>query len=155
MSNNMILFTGFKGKNNSSSLLAEQLSPEHLLLTNSFAGLKNDINIIDKEYDLVMLFGIDTTLTSTVRIEKVASLDGQNRISTLNLEAIANSLTKTGINAVISESPTAYLCNTAYYHMLNKFSGRAVFIHVPPARYVDKDFVKRMKAGVRRKESSR
>ena len=103
----MILYTGFKGKNNSSSLLAEHLSPEHLLLTNSYTGLKRDIDSIDKEYDLVVMFGVDTTLTSTVRIENVASLDDKTVSSTLDLGEIANSLNTAGISAVISDIPTA------------------------------------------------
>lgn len=144
----MILFTGFKGKNNSSCILAEQLSQEHLLLTNSYAGLKRDIDCIDKEYDLVVMFGIDTKLTSTVRIEKVASLDAKKISSTLDLKEIEASLNTAGISAVISDKPTAYLCNAAYYHMLNRFSGRAVFIHIPPARYMVEDFLNKMKAGL-------
>ena len=145
----MILFTGFKGRNNSSSLLAEQLSSEHLLLTNSFTGLKKDIESIDKEYDLVVMFGVDTTLTSTVRIEKAASLDGIKRVSSLDLGWIVDALNSAGLSTVISDTPTAYLCNAAYYHMLNKFSGKAVFIHVPPVRYVDDDFIRKMKFGFR------
>ena len=137
----MILYTGFKGKNNSSSILAEQLSPEHLLLTNSYTGLKRDIDSIDREYDHVVMFGVDTTLTSTVRIETVASLDDKTVSSTLDLGEIANSLNTAGISAVISDTPTAYLCNAAYYHILNRFSGKAIFIHIPPVRYVDEDFV--------------
>ena len=145
----MILFTGFKGRSNSSSLLAEPLSSEHLLLTNSFAGLKKDIESIDKEYDTVVMFGVDTTLTSSVRIERVASWDGIKRVSSLDLGWIADALNSAGLSTVISDTPTAYLCNAAYYHMLNKFSGKAVFIHVPPVRYVDDDFITKMKSGFR------
>ena len=144
----MVLFTGFKGKNNSSGILAELLSPEHLLLTNSFSGLKKDIDSIDKEYDIVIMFGVDTKLISSVRIEKAASLDGECRNSTLDLKRIAGSLNTAGVSAIISENPTAYLCNAAYWHMLNRFSGRAGFIHVPPLKYVDEDFVNKMKAGL-------
>ena len=96
----MILFTGFKGRNNSSSLSAEQLSSEHLLLTNSFAGLKKDIGSIVKEYDFVVMFGVDTTLTSTVRIEKIASLDGIKLVSSLDLGWIADALNGAGLSAV-------------------------------------------------------
>ncbi len=145
----MILFTGFKGRNNSSSILAEQLSSERLLLTNSFAGLQKGIESIDKEYDTVVMFGVDTTLTSSVRIERVASWDGIKRVSSLDLGWIADALNIAGLSTVISDTPTAYLCNAAYYHMLNKFSGKAVFIHVPPVRYVDDDFIRKMKFGFR------
>ena len=142
----MILFTGFKGRNNSSSLLAKQLSSEHLLLTNSFAGLKKDIGSIVKEYDFVVMFGVDTTLTSTVRIEKIASLDGIKLVSSLDLGWIADALNGAGLSAVISDTPTAYLCNAAYYHMLERFSGRAVFMHVPPVRHLAQSFIDIMKS---------
>lgn len=39
----MILFTGFKGKNNSSYKIVSQSNGEKLYLTNSFQGLQKDI----------------------------------------------------------------------------------------------------------------
>ena len=74
---NNALFVGFKGNNNSSSMLFKLLSPEHLLLPNSFSGHKKDIDSICKEYDRVVMFGVDKTLTSAVRLEKVAFLSGE------------------------------------------------------------------------------
>ena len=144
----MVLITGFKGKNNSSGVLAEQISSEHLLLTNSFVGLRKDIDSINKEYDLVVMFGIDTKLASSVRIEKLASIDNENRNSALDLNRIAVSLNTAGLSAIISESPTACLCNAAYWHMLDRFSGSAVFIHIPPLKYTDEDFVNKIKTGL-------
>lgn len=38
-----VLYTGFKGKNNSSYQLVSNISGEKLFLTNSFEGLKKDI----------------------------------------------------------------------------------------------------------------
>ncbi|MCR4625186.1 MAG: hypothetical protein K5795_04335 [Lachnospiraceae bacterium] len=140
-----ILFVGFKGKNNISGMLAEQLSSEHLLLTNSFGGLKKDVDSISKEYDHVIMFGIDKTLVSKVRIENAALVAGEKRVSGLNTERIAESLNAAGISTVISDDPTAYLCNEAYWHVLKKFSGRAVFIHIPTLKHVDESFFERMK----------
>ena len=57
----MILYVGFKGKNNFSGMLAECVSPKHLLLTNSFEGLKRDIDSVSNEYDQVVMFGVDKT----------------------------------------------------------------------------------------------
>ena len=51
-----VLFVGFKGKNNASGRLAELISPNHLLLTNSFGGLKKDIDTISEKYDLAIMF---------------------------------------------------------------------------------------------------
>ena len=115
-----MLCVGFKGKNNSSGMLAERLSPEHLLLTNSFDGLKRDIDSISKEYDQVVMFGVEKTLTSMVRIEKTAIRDGEIVMSSLNLDEISRSLNSAGIQSVMSETPTMYLCNEAYWHLLGE-----------------------------------
>ena len=142
---NDVLFVGFKGKNNSSSVLAEQLSPEHLLLTNSFSGLKRDIDSIHKKYDRIVMFGVDKTLTSSVMIEKVAFLDGEKKTSRLNVDKLADSMNVCGISAVISEDPTAYLCNAAYWYILKKYSGNAIFIHIPTGKNLNDDFIVKMK----------
>lgn len=141
----MRLFVGFKGKNNASSVLVEELPPEHLLLTNSFTGLKKDIDSIGKEYNQVIMFGIDKTLTSRVRIEKYAAKEGTRCASKLDLDKMSESIKSAGVQVVISERPTAYLCNEAYWHVLNKFSGRAIFIHIPTVKHMDKHLTEAIK----------
>ena len=141
---NKVFFVGFKGKNNSSGILAESISSEHLLLTNSFAGLKRDIDSVSGEYDRIVMFGVDKNLTSNVRIEKTASLNGEKRISRLNLKKISDTLNSVGIRSVISDNPTAYLCNEAYWHLLDKYSGRAVLIHIPTIKYADVAFMEKI-----------
>lgn len=143
---NKVLFVGFKGKNNSSGILAESISSEHLLLTNSFAGLKRDIDSLSGKYDRIVMFGVDKNLASNVRIEKTAYLNGEKRISRLNLEKISDTLNSVGIRSVISDNPTAYLCNEAYWLLLEKYSGRAVLIHIPTIKYADDAFMEKMKA---------
>ena len=140
------LFVGFKGKNNSSGLLAESISPDHLLLTNSFAGLKRDIDSVSGEYDRVVLFGVDKNLTSNVRIEKAAVVNGEKITSILELEKIADALNFAGIQTLISDTPTAYLCNEAYMHLLEKYSGRAVLIHIPTIKNANDVFLNKMKS---------
>lgn len=140
------LFVGFKGKNNSSGLLAESISPDHLLLTNSFAGLKRDIDSVSGEYDRIVLFGVDKNLTSNVRIEKAAVLNGEKKTSLLELEKIADALNFAGIQTLISDTPTAYLCNEAYMHLLEKYSGRAVLIHIPTIKNANDVFLNKMKS---------
>ena len=140
-----VLFVGFKGKNNASGMLVEQIAPDPLLLTNSFAGLRRDIDSVPNEYDYVVMFGVDKTLTDSVRIDKIASLNGIKKATAINLHGIKEKLADGGVSAEISEIPTAYLCNEAYWHMLEKFSGRAVFIHIPTMKHVDECFVGKMK----------
>ncbi|MBR1651208.1 MAG: hypothetical protein IJ691_08610 [Lachnospiraceae bacterium] len=141
----MRLFVGFKGKNNTSRILVEELSPVHLLLTNSFTGLRKDIDSISKKYDHVFIFGVDKTLTSEVRIEKYADKEGIRYASKLDLHKIVESINTAEVHAVISESPTSYLCNEAYWHALNKFSGKAVLIHIPTIKHMDKHLTEALK----------
>ena len=46
-----------------------------------------------------------------------------------------------GLEAKVSETLTAYLCNEAYWHLLRKFSERAVLIHIPTMKNADEFFV--------------
>ena len=136
-----ILFTGFRGTRNASGLLAEQLSGDCCLLTNSFAGLERDIEAISREaFDYAVMFGVDRELAGTVRLERVADKDGVRYASSLDLETIAASIRAAGLGAVISVNPTSWLCNDAYWHMLRKFDGRAVFLHIPTIRNMDEAF---------------
>ena len=141
-----ILFVGFRGKNNASGILAEQLSPEPLLLTNSGPGLKKDIDSAAGEYDYAMMFGVDKALTSAVRIEKVAVRDGRKAVTALDPEKIAESLEAAGITPVISDNPVPCLCNEAYWHALVKYSGKAVFIHIPTIKHADARFIGKIKS---------
>ena len=136
---------GFKGMNNSSKMLVEQLSSEHVLLTNSFSGLKRDIDSISTDYESVLLFGVDKNLTSSVRIEKCAEKDGQRLDSVMDLRKIAESLEKAGIESCISEEPTAYLCNEAYWYLLKKYPGSVVLIHIPTIKNINECFIENMK----------
>ena len=141
-----ILFVGFRGKNNASGILAEQLSPEPLLLTNSWPGLKKDIDSAAGDYDYAVMFGVDKALASTVRIEKAAVRDGRKAMTALNLEEIAKSLEAAGITPMISDDPVPCLCNEAYWHALVKYSGKAVFIHIPTIKHADACFLGKMKS---------
>ena len=60
-----VLCTGFKGKNNSSYYLLSKISGQKLFLTNSYDGLKKDIMNVTDKYDLVVMFGLDTSLKNT------------------------------------------------------------------------------------------
>ena len=143
-----VLTVGFKGLNNASRMLVEQLSSDHVLLTNSFSGLKKDIDPICPDYESVWMFGVDKSLSSSVRIETCAKKDGEKIDSVLNLDTIAKTLEKEGIQTVISDKPSAYLCNEAYWYVLRKLSGRAVFIHIPTIKNVDEQFIDRVKAAL-------
>ena len=138
MGNTLLL--GFKGKNNLSGLLVKQLEGDSCLLTNSFSGLKKDIDAIGAGYDCAVLFGTDKDLAGTVRIEGAAEKEGVRRFPATDPEKAAASFCEAGLEAKVSDTPTAWLCNDAYWHLLGKFSGRALLIHIPTMKNTDEFF---------------
>ncbi len=130
MVNNKILFTAFKGKNNTSFLLASYLGGETLYITNSFTGLEKDIGAVNREYDRVFMFGIDKRLKNSVRIEACASLEGRRLYTESDIISLSRCLSENGVTATVSRVPTKYLCNAAYFRMLAR-NQNAVFIHIP------------------------
>ncbi|MCR4677876.1 MAG: hypothetical protein K5679_03880 [Lachnospiraceae bacterium] len=134
------LYIGFKGKNNTSAMLVSALSGQPFLLTNSFSGLKRDIDELPADYDAVYLFGVDKNLTDSFRIEQYAAKENARLTTTLNLEAITKRLSDAGINSTISKTPTYYLCNEAYWYLLVKYQGRAVLIHIPTIKNFSRIF---------------
>lgn len=131
----MTLYTAFKGRNNSSFCLVERINGEKLFLTNSFKGLKKDIDKIENECDRVYMFGLDNKLTDIIRVEPCAEKDGERVYTEIDTAEIIGNLKKEGLKCKIAEKPTHYLCNEAYYYMLKKVYGRALFIHIPPLKY--------------------
>ena len=101
------------------------------MLTNSFEGLKKDIEGLSDDFDEVYLFGADKNLSDSFRIEKMAEKDGKQLQSKLDLESLRERFTSFMIKAEISSAPTKYLCNEAYWYLLEKFDGNAVLIHIP------------------------
>ena len=141
---NIILYIGFKVKNNASCILVKSISADSYLLTNSFEGLKKDIELLSRSYDSVILFGIDKNLFDTVRIEKVAEKETKE-FSALNLDAISAQLDTVGISNYLSDKPTHYLCNEAYWYLLRKFNGRAVLIHIPSIKNINEKLIDGLK----------
>lgn len=124
------LFTAFKGKNNTSFQLVSRLRGKALFLTNSFAGLEKDISSFDCGFDTVYMFGIDKTLVDKVRIDLCARYNGEHICTDFELLPLERKLTESNILYSVSEKPTRYLCNAAYYHMLKK-NQNTIFIHIP------------------------
>ncbi len=137
---NRKLYIGFKGKNNASCILVKNISKDSYLLTNSFNGVKRDIEALNSSYDCIVLFGIDKNLKDTVRIEKVAEKDTKE-ISALNLERISAQLDAIGISNYVSDKPTHYLCNEAYWYLLRKFKGNVVLIHIPSIKNISENLM--------------
>lgn len=137
-----VLYIAFKGKNNASYQLVSRLDTEAFFITNSFQGAKRDILSVDESlYDKIIMFGIDKNLTDSVKIELTAALDGHFLNTCFDVDELAALCRKSDINYSISVSPNEFLCNTAYYYMLNK-KQNAIFIHIPSIARMNSDFMK-------------
>ena len=135
---------GFKGKNNASCMLVKSISADSCLLTNSFAGLKRDIEALNPSYDAAILFGIDKNLTDCVRIEAAAEKETQV-LSEFNLVDISAQLDSVGVSNYLSNQPTHYLCNEAYWYLLKKYHGKAVLVHIPPIKNINENLIDGLK----------
>ena len=138
------IYIGFKGKNNASSVLVNHLSESPYLLTNSFGGVKKDVESLAEAYDCVLMFGVDKNLKNSVRIEKLAEREGIRLASGLDLVDISKRLSEVGVMNFISHTPTHYLCNEAYWFALRKFNGKVVFIHIPTMKNISDGFLVKM-----------
>ncbi len=83
-------------------------------------------------------------MIDTVRIEKVAEKETKE-FSALNLDAISAQLDTVGISNYLSDKPTHYLCNEAYWYLLRKFNGRAVLIHIPSIKNINEKLIDDLK----------
>lgn len=141
-------YIGFKGERNASCVLARYLSESAYLLTNSFGGIRKDIELLDSGLDFLVMFGIDKNLKDSVRIEAAAEIGRDRLVSNLDLSAISARLSAEGISNDLCDEPSHYLCNEAYWLALRKFHGNAVFIHIPSIKNMNSDFLEKMKKAV-------
>ncbi|MDE6319124.1 MAG: hypothetical protein K2M22_05360 [Lachnospiraceae bacterium] len=139
------LYVAFKGNGNSGNKIVRNLSGNKLFLTNSYSGLKKDIDHINGTYDFVYMFGLDKTLKGNIRIECVAKREDVCCYSDLDFQTIAMKLNKCGINTHIGNTPIRSLCNEAYWYMLRKCNCHALFFHVPSIKYITEEFMEKVR----------
>lgn len=126
------LYVAFKGKNNASNQIITGLPCDTLFLTNSFCGLERDIAAIHEHYDAVLMFGVAPELTDIVRIETSALYNSEHITTDFEIGSLTRELKQCGVPCFVSDKPTSYLCNAAYYHMLKRIPS-TVFIHISPS----------------------
>ena len=124
-----ILYTAFKGKNNTSYQVASRLNGTVLFLTNSFQGLEKDIATVVNDYDVVYMLGCNKSLNNIIKIETCAEYNGERIFTEFDISELKKRIDNK-LSYSISYSPTKYLCNAAFYHMLKK-NKNTVFIHIP------------------------
>ena len=128
------LYVGFKGQKNASCRLVSSMPGGKYFLTNSFAGVKRDIDCIQERYDAVYLFGLDKELVNSIRIELSAEANGHILHTNADIAALSRKLEHLGIPYTASEKPTHFLCNEAYFCLLRKMTCPVLLIHIPSQR---------------------
>lgn len=129
-----ILYIGFKGQRNSSCQLVSSMPGDKYFLTNSFTGVKKDIDCIQGSYDAVCLFGLGKTLIDSIRIELFAEADGHILHTNADIASLSRKLDGLGIQYAASEKPTHFLCNEAYCCLLQRMTCPVLLIHIPSQR---------------------
>lgn len=127
-----ILYTGFRGKNNASCQLVELINPnDKVLLTNSFEGIKKDLDNISLEsYDLIIMFGINKNLKDKLIIEINSNLNLEHLNTKVNYDKLKSTISNNDIEVDLNFKPTKYLCNYAYHNALLR-NKNSIFIHIP------------------------
>ncbi len=143
-----ILYVAFKGNGNSANKIVNGLVGDKLFLTNSYEGLKTDIENSRDTYDLVYMFGLDKKLKGTIRIDCIAQKGEKRLYSSVDFDSIVMKLNHVGIITNTSSTPTQSLCNEAYWHMLRKYNYHVIFFHVPSIKYITEDFIEKVRASL-------
>ena len=139
-----ILYAGFKGANNSSSHVVNSLDGNKILLTNSFGGISRDIETLNSKYEKIIMYGLDKTLKDTIRFEKTAKSGHDLIYSTADLSEYISKAERMNLNYTISEHPTHYLCNEAYYRMMKKMDCSVLFVHIPTLKNMSTNFFEKL-----------
>lgn len=127
-----VLCLGFNGKNNASYVLVDKLTNKHYdkkYLTNSFDKSVEEFNKIEKEYDRIIIFGVNKDLKNEIVIEKKAKVNKEIETQ-IDVEEIKERLENNKIRVRINDKATNYLCNNIYYNALLK-NKNAFLVHIP------------------------
>lgn len=140
------LYIGFKGQNNSSCQLVSAMAGDKYFLTNSFGGVKRDIDRLPTIHPAVFLFGLDKVLTDSVRVELCAEASGHILHTKADVAALSRRFDSLGVSYLISGQPTHFLCNAAYYHLLQKMKSPVLLVHIPSRKNLSEKLFSRLLA---------
>lgn len=136
---NNILITGFKGFNNSSRILLDNINNkfDKLYLENDFNISVNQMinQLNNNSYDLIIAFGQKPNIKS-IYIETIGKGQNIQYETTYNFSNLYSELIKNNFKVKISSNAGNYLCNNIYYNTMkyikeNKINMNILFIHIP------------------------
>ena len=135
-----VLITSFKGKNNSSSILLNNIRAnltDKLELTNSFITSEKELKQkIDKnKYKYIISFGQKLNCNK-LYIELFGNKNDDKLETLFPYKKLASFLKENNIEYVISKNAGNYLCNNIYYEGMkyikdNSLDIKVIFIHIP------------------------
>ncbi|MGN0403081.1 MAG: hypothetical protein ACI4HQ_12600 [Acetatifactor sp.] len=140
-----VLYVAFRGINNSSYQLVRQMNAETFYITNSFTGVRRDIDSLPMSYEKIIMFGLDKDLHETIRFDRIAQKNGDQLFTLMDLTPYLYRAKQHDVPYTISETPTTYLCNEAYFYMMRKMKCPVLFIHIPSMPHMSNDFLERLK----------
>jgi len=137
-----ILFSAFKGNNNSSKLLLDKIVSDHkLYLTNSFKTSVLELydELENNNYDLIVSFGQAPLNEDTIKIETTAK-GNVNYTTSFDYNYLFENL-KNDYKLIVSNDAGNYLCNNIYYYglefiKLNNLNTKMIFIHIPKIKNI-------------------
>lgn len=139
-----VLYTAFKGINNSSKVLLDNIDcsiEDKLYLTNSFKTSVSELRkrLKKNKYDLIISFGQLKLGKDTIRIE-LKGIGDKIYETNYDYSLIGSRLKKVGFKVVISNK-TNYLCNNIYFNglkMINEegYETKMIFIHIPKIKNI-------------------
>ena len=131
-----ILFTGFNGFNNTSKVIIDKINNDKLLFNNSYKEIDNQlVNINVEDYELILMLGLRSNLKRSIRLEVNSLLNDELVTTNLSYCNVKKYFNDNGISCIVNDKPTNYLCNYAYYKVLQK-NKNAIFIHVPKLKNI-------------------
>lgn len=136
-----MLLAGFKGDNNSASVLLGKMYPEHtvkkLYLENDFSICKGQIeqSLRIENYDYIIAFG-QKPVIKAIYIETIGRGIVGEHITAFNYSGLKAHLEGNGYRVKISDNAGNYLCNHIYFSGMdyiakNGLSTQMIFIHLP------------------------
>ena len=143
-----ILYTAFKGLNNSSKILLDKIKVDmndKLYLTNSLKTSEKELKrkLINSDYDLIISFGQLKLPKDTIRLE-YNGIDEIGTIYSTNYDytSLINKLKENNFT-VIKSFKTNYLCNNIFYNglkliNLNNLKCQMIFIHISKIKNIEK-----------------
>lgn len=81
------------------------------------------------------MLGLRNNLKKSIRIETTAGIESYTVNTYINYKVLHEYFNLNGISCLINEKPTNYLCNYAYYKVLQR-NKKAIFIHVPKLKNI-------------------